>query len=246
VGLTAGPITGVALARFFSPGDLFLIYAALCVAGAAATLALVRDVRADVGVAKFAPASMLRLVRDGGALVALVGIALYGTGYGAFLSTLPAFLSQARDIGPTGRAAFFSLFYVAISVSQLVTGRLSRRFGPRVFMTCGLAAAGAGLLAAPRLPFGGILAALTAAGLGLGVFYLASMIFLNDAVDESLKGTVSGAYYLFWGIGELFGAPILSKASARFGYAPSITVYACVFLAAAAAVAVILPRTTKG
>ena len=42
---------------------------------------------------------------------------------------------------------------------------------------------------------------LTLAAFGLGAFYLASMARLNDAAPVELKGSISGAYYLAWGIG---------------------------------------------
>lgn len=37
------------------------------------------------------------------------------------------------------------------------------------------------------------------------------MAFLNETVSDSLKGTISGAYYLFWGIGFFFGPVIVGK-----------------------------------
>jgi MFS family permease len=31
------------------------------------------------------------------------------------------------------------------------------------------------------------------------------MVYLNEGVSDSLKGTISGAYYLFWGLGYFLG-----------------------------------------
>jgi len=47
------------------------------------------------------------------------------------------------------------------------------------------------------------------------------MAFLNEVVPNSLKGTISGAYYLFWGIGFFFGPIIIGqiiKSGLSLGY----------------------------
>jgi len=44
-------------------------------------------------------------------------------------------------------------------------------------------------------------ASLTLASLGLGMFGVASIAYLTECVSDSLKGTISGAYYVFWGLG---------------------------------------------
>ena len=37
------------------------------------------------------------------------------------------------------------------------------------------------------------------------MFCISSMAYLNEGVSDSLKGTISGAYYLFWGLGYFLG-----------------------------------------
>jgi MFS family permease len=37
------------------------------------------------------------------------------------------------------------------------------------------------------------------------MFCVSSMAYLNECVSDSLKGTISGAYYLFWGLGYFLG-----------------------------------------
>ena len=49
---------------------------------------------------------------------------------------------------------------------------------------------------------------LALASFGLGTFYLASMAFLNENVAAVFRGAISGAYYLFWGIG-MFAGPLI-------------------------------------
>jgi MFS family permease len=53
---------------------------------------------------------------------------------------------------------------------------------------------------------------------GLGVFCVSSMAFLNEAVPDSLKGTVSGAYYVSWGVGYLFGPLAAGRMSTSVGF----------------------------
>jgi MFS family permease len=240
IGLTLGPILGLFLAKVWRPTNLFLLYAFACFAGAVFSYWLVEDICSkDKPVAdSFNPSAILRLLKNSKTSLALMGITLYGTGYGIFLTTMPAYLLQEKGFNSTDIGMFFSLFYVAISISQVIAGKLSKRFGPSVFMVFGLVAASLGLGVTPILGFWGILAMLTIASLGLGVFYLASMIFLNETVDETLKGTISGAYYLFWGIGMFFGPPILSVMSGYSGYNVSLTIYALFYIAVAVAMVI--------
>jgi MFS family permease len=244
VGLTVGPLLGMLLAKSLGRERMFLLYALTCLAGAAVIWFLVEDVRGNGRAGSFDASVILRMARDGRALTALLGITLYGAGYGVFLTTMPAYLLRAKGFGQGGAGVFFSMFYVAISASQLFTGRLADRFGPAVFMAAGLAAAGLGLGSSPFAGRLGILAALTVASMGLGVFHLASMIFLNEIVDAGMKGTISGAYYLFWGIGMFFGPPALSNAAERVGYDAPLIACALLFIALAAVTAVTLPRKT--
>jgi MFS family permease len=242
IGLTLGPILGLFLANVWQPANMFLLYSSACFAGAVFCCWFVKDARPSDGdkpiANSFNPSAILSLLKNGKAFLALTGITLYGTGYGVFLTTIPAYLLQERGFDATDIGAFFSLFYVTVSISQIIAGRLSNRFGAGVFMIIGLAVASLGLGVVPILGLWGILAALTIASLGLGVFYIASMIFLNETVDDTLKGTISGAYYLFWGIGMFFGPPVLSVASGYSGYNISLTVYALFYAAVAAAMAI--------
>jgi hypothetical protein len=41
------------------------------------------------------------------------------------------------------------------------------------------------------------------------VFCVSALSWLNNAVADSLKGTISGAFYLFWGIGFFVGPAAL-------------------------------------
>lgn len=232
IGLTAGPILGVLLIKELAPESLFLIYASACLIGALLVIGLVDDVSPRKGtVGGVNLAKIAEMLKDPLVFITLLGITLYGTGYGIFLTTIPVYLIEEKGFDASSVGIFFSLFYVAISASQLITGRLSVRFGASVLMVLGLFLAALGLGAVPALPSRELLAALASAGMGLGIFYLASMIFLNGAVDERYKGTVSGAYYLFWGIGMFFGPPALSACFLVKGAETSLRCYSLIYLA---------------
>ena len=51
------------------------------------------------------------------------------------------------------------------------------------------------------------------ASIGLGMFCVASIAGLNDSVPDSLKGAISGTYYLFWGAGYVLGPLAIGAAA---------------------------------
>lgn len=242
LGLTVGPILGVLLAKVWKANEVFLVYAILCLLGAVIIYLFVdnsnkRDIKLNNSV-DFN--NIFKLISDRQALLALVGITLYGAGYGIFLTSIPTFLLQDKGFSSVYIGIFFSLFYVAISISQVITGSLSDKFGPNLFMIIGLILAAVGIFAVPLLGSSWILIMLTFASLGLGIFYLASMAFLNETVAESLKGTISGAYYLFWGIGMFFGPPVLSMIAQYITFKLALVAYALILIITASGMAIIL------
>ena len=72
-------------------------------------------------------------------------------------------------------------------------------------MIAGLAMAALGFASFAPLPQPWIYAPLALASLGLGVFGVSSMAYLSEFVPGSLKATVSGGYYLAWGLGYFLG-----------------------------------------
>ncbi|EIW18739.1 MULTISPECIES: MFS transporter [Pelosinus] len=242
LGLTIGPILGVLLAKVWKANEVFLVYAILCLLGAVIIYLFVdsankRDIKLNKSV-DFN--NIFKLISDRQALLALVGITLYGAGYGIFLTSIPTFLLQDKGFSSVYIGIFFSLFYVAISISQVVTGSLSDKFGPNLFMIIGLILAAVGIFSVPLLDSSWILIMLTFASLGLGIFYLASMAFLNETVAESLKGTISGAYYLFWGIGMFFGPPVLTMIAQYITFKLALVAYAVILIITASGMAIIM------
>ncbi|GBF33484.1 permease [Desulfocucumis palustris] len=235
-GLTLGPFLGVVLARVLNSNELFLVYSLGCLAGMIIICLLVENPVRQKGII---PGSLdlrkiLELLKQRPILICFMGIALYGAGYGSFLTVIPAFLLSEKAFSPVGIGAFFSLFYMVISLSQVITGPLSDRFGRSIFMILGLLIAAVGLIIMPVFGFPIILLVVTIASLGVGIFHPASMAFLNEAVPDSLKGTISGAYYLFWGAGMFFGPPIMTRAAIYFSFQVSMAGYSfIIFLVAA-------------
>jgi MFS family permease len=242
LGLTVGPILGVLLAKVWKANEVFLVYAILCLLGAVIIYLFVDNVnKQDIKLNYSVDFNnILKLVSDMQTLLALVGITLYGAGYGIFLTSIPTFLLQDRGFSSVYIGIFFSMFYIAISISQVITGSLSDKFGPNLFMIIGLILAAVGIFVVPLLNSPWILITLTFASLGLGIFYLASMAFLNETVAESLKGTISGAYYLFWGIGMFFGPPVLSMIAQYITFKLALVAYALILIVTASGMAIIL------
>ena len=207
-GLTVGPLLGILL---FPMGDgslPFLLFAALCFAGGVTVLLLLpRASRTSGRVVRETPRlrDLARLFKARGPLLTLSGILLYGAGYGVFISVLPASLALSKDFGAMSTGLFFALFYAAISAAQLIAGPLSDRQGRRPYMIAGLAMAALGFASFAPFPQPWTYAPLALASLGLGVFGVASMAYLSECVPGSLKATVSGSYYLAWGLGYLLG-----------------------------------------
>lgn len=211
-GLTIGPILGIILSKELLRNQPFLFYALVCLAGAIILFFTVENVSPINSSQKNSMSlkELKLLVSSKSVLISLIGISLYGAGYGAFLTVIPAFLLKMKNFGPTDISIFFSLFYVAISISQLITGPLSDKMGRKVFMIIGLLIAAISIFIFPTLTQPWISLLLSLGSLGLGLFCISSMANLNDIVPDSLKGTISGAYYLFWGIGMFFGPALIS------------------------------------
>lgn len=66
------------------------------------------------------------------------------------------------------------------------------------------------------------------------------MSFLNEIVPNSLKGTVSGAYYLFGGAGMFFDPPIMTQIAVSSSFQASMTVYSFFLLLVASGMLKIL------
>lgn len=147
----------------------------------------------------------------------LIGVGLYGAGYGIFISIIPAFLLSIKEADQTIVGLFFVLFYTALGLSQLIAGHISDKKGrqPLIIIELIMASVSIALFSEFNLP--ALIGFLTLAAFGLGAFCVAAMAFLNDYVPNSLKGTISGAFYFSWGIGY-FSAPLILGKVGQSGY----------------------------
>lgn len=219
MGLTIGPILGILLQHIW-PGDrAFLLYGVLCLAGAIVIQIGVEEgqVPREKGKTSLGLKNIIAILSNRIALLTLFGIALYGVGYGSFITVVPVFLISIKGFSSVYLAAFFSMFYIAISISQFLTGHMSDKFGRMKFMISGLMVAAIGIAVFPLLLRHWTILALSMASLGFGTFYLSSMAYLNEMVSDSFKGTISGAYFLFWGIGYFLGPLIISSSEKYLG-----------------------------
>ncbi|MCP4115469.1 MAG: MFS transporter [Desulfobacteraceae bacterium] len=218
MGLTLGSVAGILVSSVWVKNQPFLLFALSGILGALLILVAVEDPdRTDsVCDAPMDTGSLKKLATDPDTLAVFSGIILYGAGYGIFLTVLPGFLIQDKGFTQTGIGWFFMLFYVAVSLSQVITGPLSDRHGRRKTMIFGLLAVFLGLGLFPAKEGWEIHPWLFLASFGLGVFCVSALAWLNDAVGDSLKGTVSGAFYLFWGMGFFSGPLLLESPETRF------------------------------
>ncbi|MDF2572258.1 MAG: arabinose efflux permease family protein [Sporomusa sp.] len=240
--LALGPILGVILAKIVSSNAIFLVYSFGCLAGAIVIYLWVdHSSKLEYQVTnKFDIPAVFKLIRKRKTLLALSGITLYGAGYGIFNTNIPVFLLEDKNFTPVHIGMFFSLFYVSISLAQIIIGPMSDRFGRNIFMITGLVTVAIGFIAMPAYSFPVIILVLAIASFGMGVFYLASMAYLNELVDDSLKGTISGAYYLFWGSGYFFGPLVITKVVDLSHFQAAMTGYAAFALMIAIGMVMVL------
>ena len=207
LGLTMGPLLGASLADKWTDGGIFLFYSAVCFLGAVVVVLAVREPKNEGNETggKMNLAEMFLLAKDGSTLPVLAGIVFYGAGYGLFLTIIPGFLASVGRCTAADIGVFFSLFYFSLGVSQWLAGPLLDRRGAKPFFICGLFLAAAGVGGIPVACGVRAAWAFVSASLGFGVVCLSAMVCLNGRVSPSAKGTVSGVFYLLWGVGYFTG-----------------------------------------
>lgn len=212
-GLTTGSLLGILIYQTWQEGEAFLLFSGLSFLGGLFIALFVKnppqEPAKNISIKKTESITFLlnsRIIQ-----VVLVGIVLYGAGYGIFMTIIPAFLISAKNCTQTVVGVFFTLFYIALSLSQLIAGPLSDYKGRKPAMICGLMMAAIGLAIFLEFRQSLLIGLLTLTAVGLGVFCVSAMSFLNDSVPRSLKGTVSGAFYFAWGAGYFCGPLLFGK-----------------------------------
>lgn len=212
VGLAFGPALGILCRLIWPEESVFAIFAVLCFCGG---WILIGTLRADAprqgGQRRPSCSWGLPVAVSAGWTIraTLLGVALYGAGYGSFLTVIPVYLQAAKGFGETGIGLFFSGFYVAIGTAALLTGLLSERLGQRRLMTAGLAPAAIAIAFIPAAEGAVLIALLLGSMLALGIFGMSALDYLNTLAAPDRKGTLSGLYFLAWGIGMFLGPLVI-------------------------------------
>lgn len=239
LGLTVGSLLGLFTFSVWNGNEAFGILAATSVCGGFLVTLLTGVPRREISGARerVEERNMKSLLGSRDTWVTLTGIALYGCGYGIFLTVVPMCMIQPDSSGGISVGLFYVLFYVSMSMSQFLGGRLSDRTGSTKTMIIGLVTATGCMVLAPGLPGVWLQTVLALASFGLGVFCVSSMVFLNEHVPSSLRGTISGAFYLFWGVGYFIGPMLLGELTDSGGFKLGILIFATLLLGEAMAVA---------
>lgn len=239
--LAAGPLLVPGLPGLFGERGGFLFFSFLCLI-AFLTIAFTQENRRSADKSKTEPLEIKKtigLLCDVPVGVVLSGIFLYGCGQGLLFSIAPGWLVTVKDYGGMDIGILFSAYYLFIAFAQFFYGPLSDRYGRESFMVLGLVCAA---FFWGVFPYAGKLRAtllLGATAGSLGGFFVASMAFLNERVPDRLKGTISGTYYLFWGMGYFLGPIVWGICGALWGMQKSFIVFSLFLLAAAAAIGII-------
>ncbi len=243
-GLTLGPLLGILLFPAGQGSGPFVIFAVLCLCGGLTVfLFLPRAPKRPERQIVTSPSryDMIRLLAASGPLVTLLGILLYGAGYGIFVSVLPAGLVVTKAFDNLDIGILFALFYAAISIAQLVAGPLSDRHGRYRYMIAGMILAASGFAIFPLLPNPWIYVPLVLSSLGLGVFCVASMAYLNECVPETMEATVAASYYLSWGLGYFLGPLVVGGLDGLLGPQTAYLLLALLMIVQACALFVFRP-----
>ena len=230
LGLSAGPFIGIWLERFFQdPKAPFQFYFISSLAGGLLIWMLARNPDGSPDLEKSAATtiSLYPLLKKKHIQVSLMGVILYGAGYGLFITLIPAYLICAKRFTTNEIGVYFTLFYTAISLVQVITGRLSDRYGRKGFMVSGLFLALVGIVLFPDAGKIGAMAMLMSSGFGLGMFYVSSAAHLNETVGMERKGMISGLYFLAWGAGYFMGPLLVGIIGIHAGMPICFQAYGC-------------------
>ncbi|MBI5581166.1 MAG: MFS transporter [Deltaproteobacteria bacterium] len=244
-GLTVGSLMGILIYRTWQGNEAFLLFAGVSFLGGLLIALFVEnpfrepnETKANINFRAFISLADNLINRT-----VLAGIVLYGAGYGIFITIIPAFLISERNSDQTTVGVFFSLFYIALSLSQLVAGPFSDRKGRKPAMVYGTMVAALAIATFFMLNQPWLNGLLTIASLGLGVFCVSSMAFLNERVPNALKGAVSGAFYFSWGAGYFFGPLILGKLTHYANLQTGFSILGGLFMLEFLALAIIVKST---
>jgi MFS family permease len=232
-GLSLGPLAGELLRAVAGYDAVWILTAALPLAGAAIAAQLPEVARPlERRVQPRRPLLPAEARRPGAAL------ALANIGYAALAGFVVLHL-HARGIG--GGAGVFTAFALAVFASRLVLSHVPDRAGARRTATAAglLEAAGLAMIAlAASLPVA--LAGAVIVGVGFSMLFPSLALMVVGEVAEDSHGSALGAFSAFFDVGVGLGAPLAGLTASLAGY-PAVFVLAAI-AALGSAVLAALPR----
>jgi MFS family permease len=234
-GLSLGPLAGEMLRSGVGYDAVWIMTAALPLAGAAIALRLPEPVRpadpAQPGPLEFFPRAAYR---PG------IALALANVGYAA-LAGFAVLHLNARGIG--GGATVFTAFAVAVFASRLTLSHVPDRAGPRRTATAAALLEALGLVTIAVA--GSLAVALTGAvvlGIGFSMLFPSLALMVVGEVGDDRRGSALGAFTAFFDIGVGLGAPLAGATAALAGY-PAVFAMAAAAAVGAAGLAALHPSS---
>jgi MFS family permease len=219
-GLSLGPLAGELLRSGADYDAVWILTAALPLAGAAIAARLPEPARLASAATARRSRLFPRSARRPGIALALANI-----GYAALAGFVVLHL-HARGIG--GGASVFTVFAVAVFASRLVLSRVPDRAGPRRTATAAglLEALGLAVIAlADSLPMA--LAGALVVGVGFSMLFPSLALMVVGEVGEDGRGSALGAFTAFFDVGVGLGGPLAGAVASLAGY-PAVFALAAV------------------
>jgi MFS family permease len=232
-GLSLGPVAGELLRSSSGYDAVWILTAALPLAGAAIAVRLPEPSRPPPSGR---PVPLLHFPHS--ARRPAVALALANIGYAALAGFI---VLDLRKQGIGGGASVFTAFAVSVFASRLIFGRVPDRFGARVTATgAGLVEAlGLGVIAlAHSLPvaLGGALVV----GAGFSMMFPSLALMVVGDVHDEHRGSAMGTFTAFFDIGVGAGGPLSGAMASLAGY-PAVFVLASVAALGTAGLAAMAP-----
>jgi MFS family permease len=233
-GLSLGPVTGELLRSGAGYDAVWVLTAALPLAGAAIAMRLPEPRRVPGELPLEEIAWFPRAARRPGLALALANV-----GYAA-LAGFGVLLLRARGIG--GGASMFTAFAVAVFASRIVLGRMPDRAGAQTTATLAglLEALGLAVIALAKT-LAVALAGAVVVGIGFSMLFPSLALMVVAGVGEHRRASALGAFTAFFDIGVGLGAPLAGAIAALGGYTAVFVV-----AAVAAAWTAALAATSRG
>jgi MFS family permease len=219
-GLSLGPLAGELLRAHFGYDAVWILTAALPLAGAITAARLPEPPRSAPAGGPGPLAFVPRAARRPG-----LALALANFGYAALAGFVVLHL-HARGIG--GGATVFTAFAVAVFASRLILSRVPDRAGARRTATVAGLLEAAGLLVIALA--GSLVVALIGAvvvGVGFSMLFPSLALMVVGKVGEDRRGSALGAFTAFFDIGVGLGAPLAGITASLAGY-PAVFVLGAV------------------